>query len=139
MVMATAGYSGTPLVRKLGFTAGMRAHIAAAPDGFAALIGELPENVRLLARPAPGLDLVVLFVRSRAELARRLGALHVQLRQDGMLWVAWPKRASKLPTDMTEDVVREISLPRGLVDVKVCAIDETWSALKLVIRRELRT
>ena len=137
--MATAGYSGTPLVRKLGFKAGMRAHIAAAPDGFAALIGELPENVRLLARPAPGLDLVVLFVRSRAELARQLGALHVQLRQDGMLWVAWPKRASKLPTDMTEDVVREISLPRGLVDVKVCAIDETWSALKLVIRRELRT
>ncbi len=134
-----AGYSGTPLVRKLGFKPGARAHYAAAPDGFDALLGELPEGVRLLARPAPPLDLVVLFVLTRAELERRLAGLHAKLAQDGMLWVAWPKRASKVPTDMTEDVVRDVALPRGLVDVKVCAIDETWSGLKLVIRKELRT
>jgi hypothetical protein len=138
-VTATAGYSGTPLARKLGFKEEMRVHYAAAPDGFAALLGELPGGVRVLVRPAPELDLVVLFVLSRAELERRLGGLHCRLRQDGMLWVAWPKRASKVPTDMTEDVVRDVALPRGLVDVKVCAIDETWSGLKLVIRRELRT
>jgi hypothetical protein len=136
--MATAGYSGTPLARKLGVKPGMRVHYAAAPDGFAALLGELPDAVRVLARPAAGLDLVVLFVRSRAQLERRLAGLHARLRQDGMLWIAWPKRASKVPTDMTEDVVRDVALPRGLVDVKVCAIDETWSGLKLVIRRELR-
>ena len=135
---ASAGYSGTPLVRKLGFEAGMRAHYAGAPDDFGALLGELPEGVRVLAPAAPGLDLVVLFVRSRAELERRLGGLHARLSRDGMLWVAWPKRASKVPTDMTEDVVRDVALPRGLVDVKVCAIDDTWSGLKLVIRRELR-
>jgi hypothetical protein len=136
--MATAGYSGTPLARKLGVKPGMRVHYAAAPDGFAALLGELPDAVRVLARPVTGLDLVVLFVRSRAQLERRLAGLHAKLRQDGMLWIAWPKRASKVPTDMTEDVVRDVALPRGLVDVKVCAIDETWSGLKLVIRRELR-
>jgi hypothetical protein len=133
-----AGYSGTPLVRKLGFKAAMRAHYAGAPDGFDALVGELPDGARVLARAAPELDLVVLFVRSRAELERRLGGLHAKLSQDGMLWVAWPKRASKVATEMTEDVVRDVALPRGLVDVKVCAIDETWSGLKLVIRRELR-
>jgi hypothetical protein len=134
-----AGYSGTPLVRKLGFKPGMRAHYVAAPDGFDALLGELPDGVRVLGRPAPQLDLVVLFVLTRAELERRLAGLHAKLVQDGMLWVAWPKRASKVPTDMTEDVVRDVALPRGLVDVKVCAIDETWSSLKLVIRKELRT
>jgi hypothetical protein len=135
----TAGYSATPLVRKLGFKPGMRVHYVAAPDGFAALVGELPDGVRVLARPAAPLDLVMLFVYTRAELERRLAGLHAKLRQDGMLWVAWPKRASKVPTDMTEDVVRDVALPRGLVDVKVCAIDATWSGLKLVIRRELRT
>jgi hypothetical protein len=137
--VVNAGYSGTPLARKLGFRPGMRAHFVAAPDDFAALLGELPDGVRVLARPTAPLDLVVLFVTSRAQLERRLGGLHAKLRQDGMLWVAWPKRASKAATDMTEDVVRDVALPRGLVDVKVCAIDATWSGLKLVIRRELRT
>jgi hypothetical protein len=92
----------------------------------------------VLARPAARLDLVVLFVRERRELERRLPALQGRVDAAGMLWVAWPKRASKVATDMTEDVVREVALPRGLVDVKVCAIDETWSGLKLVLRRELR-
>ena len=134
-----AGYSGTPLVRKLGFKPGMRVHYVAPPDGFDALLGPLPDGVRVLARPAAELDLVLLFVVSRADFERRLGDLHAKLRNDGMVWVAWPKRASKVPTDMTEDVVRDVALPRGLVDVKVCAIDDTWSGLKLVIRKELRT
>jgi hypothetical protein len=113
-------------------------HYANAPEGFEQLLGELPDGVRVLARPADGLDLVVLFVRERRELQRRLPALQRRLDAAGMLWVAWPKRASKVATDMTEDVVRDVALPRGLVDVKVCAIDETWSGLKLVLRRELR-
>ncbi|MEA2154663.1 MAG: hypothetical protein QOE11_803 [Solirubrobacteraceae bacterium] len=135
---AAAGYSGTPLVRKLGFKAGMRAHYANAPDDFGALVDELPGGVRVLARPAAGLDLVMLFVRKRRDLERRLPGLHGKLASDGMIWVAWPKRASGVATDMTEDVVRDVALPRGLVDVKVCAIDATWSGLKLVTRRELR-
>ncbi|MEA2148467.1 MAG: hypothetical protein QOD69_297 [Solirubrobacteraceae bacterium] len=136
--MTAAGYSGTPLARKLGLAPGMRALYVNAPGGLDALLGELPEGVRVLARPAPGLDLALLFVTDRATLERRLPGLHGKLARDGMIWVAWPKRASKVATDMTEDVVREVALPRGLVDVKVCAIDETWSGLKLVIRRELR-
>ncbi|MGH2839450.1 MAG: DUF3052 domain-containing protein [Solirubrobacteraceae bacterium] len=133
-----AGYSGTPLQRKLGFEEAMRVHYAAAPDDFVALLGELPGGVRVLARPAADLDLVVVFVRERRELERRLPGLQAKLQPAGMLWVAWPKRASKLPTDMTEDVVRDVALSRGLVDVKVCAIDHTWSGLKLVTRKELR-
>jgi hypothetical protein len=134
----SAGYSGTPLVRKLGFRPGMRVHVVAAPEGFAALTGELPDGVRVLRRLAGDLDLAVVFVTERSELERRLAALHPRLRPAGMIWVAWPKRASKVPTDVTEDVVRDLALPRGLVDVKVCAIDEVWSGLKLVVRRELR-
>jgi hypothetical protein len=134
----SAGYSGTPLVRKLGFTPGMRVHYAGAPEHFADLVGELPDGVQVLKRPAAELDLAMLFVTQRAALARGLQKLQPQLKPAGMIWVAWPKRASKLPTDMTEDVVRDVALPRGLVDVKVCAIDETWSGLKIVIRRELR-
>jgi hypothetical protein len=134
----TAGYSGTPLIRKLGFKAGMRVHYAGAPDGFADLLGELPDGVRILKRPADELDLAMLFVTERRDLERGLQTLQPRLRPAGMIWVAWPKRASKVPTDITEDVVRDVALPRGLVDVKVCAIDETWSGLKIVIRRELR-
>jgi hypothetical protein len=136
--VVTAGYSGTPLARKLGFKPGMRAHYSGAPGGFEVLLGELPDGVRVLARPADRLDLVVLFVYQRRELERRLPGLQRRLDTAGMLWVAWPKRASKVPTDVTEDVVRAVALPRGLVDVKVCAIDETWSGLKLVTRRALR-
>jgi len=93
-----SGYSGTPLVRKLGFKAGMRAHYVDAPRDLDTLIGDLPDGVRVLARPAPGLDLVLLFVTERRELTRRLPGLHAKLASDGMIWVAWPKRASKVPT-----------------------------------------
>ena len=136
--MTAAGYSGTPLVRKLGFEHGMRVHYCGAPEGFAALVGELPDGVRVLRRPADDLDLAMLFVTRRRALERGLAVLHPRLRPAGMIWVAWPKRASKVPTDVSEDVVRDVALPRGLVDVKVCAIDDVWSALKLVIRRERR-
>jgi hypothetical protein len=136
--MVSAGYSGTPLPRKLGLKSGMRVHWAGAPPEFPELLGELPDDVRVLARAAAPLDLVVLFVTSRRELERRLPALHERLARDGMLWVAWPKKASGVQTDMTEDVVRDVALPRGLVDTKVAAVDATWSGLRLVIRKELR-
>lgn len=134
----SAGYSGTPLVRKLGFKPGMRVHYAGVPPQFAQLVGELPDGVRVLKRPVAELDLAMLFVSERAALARGLQTLQPKLQPAGMIWVAWPKQASKVPTDITEDVVRDVALPRGLVDVKVCAIDEVWSGLKLVIRKELR-
>ena len=136
--MTTAGYSGTPLARKLGFKPGMRAAVLGAPKGFGETLGELPDGVEVAGRLGGGKDLVVVFVSRRAQLERRLGALRRAIAPDGMVWVAWPKRSSGVETDMTEDVVRDVALPDGLVDTKVCAIDETWSGLKLVIRRELR-
>jgi hypothetical protein len=134
----TAGSSGTPLPRRLGLAPGQRIHLPGAPAGFADLLAPLPDGVRVLRRAVAPLDLVVAFTTSRADLARRLPVLQAALAPAGMLWVAWPKRASMVPTDVTEDVVRRVALPRGLVDVKVCAIDATWSGLKLVTRRELR-
>ena len=125
-------------MRKLGLKPGMRAHYSNAPAHFAQLVGELPDGVRVLKRPAAELDLAMLFVTERAALARGLASLQPKLQPAGMIWVAWPKRASKVATDITEDVVREVALPRGLVDVKVCAIDAVWSGLKLVIRKQLR-
>jgi hypothetical protein len=134
----SAGYSGTPLPRKLGFKPGMRVHFHAPPPELPALLGELPDGVTELKRPAAPLDLVLLFVTERSELAKRLATLQDRLDPAGMLWVCWPKRASGVPTDVTEDVVREVALPRGLVDTKVAAVDATWSGLRLVIRLELR-
>ncbi len=133
-----SGYSGTPLPRKLGFKAGTRAALVSAPAHFAALLGELPDGVLVRSRLRGPLDLVVCFVTARRELERRLPALRRALDPAGMLWIAWPKRASGVATDVTEDVVREVALPTGLVDTKVCAIDATWSGLRLVIRKELR-
>ncbi len=133
-----AGYSATPLVRKLGLGPGMRVHVVAAPAPLDELVGGLPDGVRLLARATRDLDLVLVFVRERRVLERELARLQPRLQPAGAIWVAWPKRASKVATEVTEDVVREVALPRGLVDVKVCAIDEVWSGLRLVVRRELR-
>jgi hypothetical protein len=134
----SAGYSGTPLPRKLGFKPGMRVHFHAAPPELPELLGELPDGVTTLSRPAKPLDLVLLFVTERRELEKRLATLQERLAPAGMLWVCWPKRASGVPTDITEDVVRDVALPRGLVDTKVAAVDATWSGLRLVIRKELR-
>jgi hypothetical protein len=136
--VSTAGYSGTPLPRKLGLKPGTQVAWLGAPLHFGELLGPLPDGVRLKTRAIGPLDLVVLFVTRRAELARRLPALRGAVAPDGAVWAAWPKRASGVPTDVTENTVREVALPLGLVDVKVCAIDDTWSGLKLVIRKELR-
>jgi hypothetical protein len=131
----TAGYSGTPLPRKLGIKEDQRVAVLNAPEGFAATLGELPEHVSLLLglRRAP-LDVIVAFFSERRALQRRLPALVGALAPAGGLWIAWPKRASGVSSDIGEGVVRELGLAAGVVDNKVCAIDETWSALRFVIR-----
>jgi hypothetical protein len=138
MADPATGYSGRPLVAKLGIVPGARATWVDAPAGFVQLLGPLPEGVRLKGSLRGGVDVAVCFVVERAVLRRRLRPLMRAIAPDGMAWIAWPKRASGVPTDITEDVVRDLALALGLVDVKVCAIDATWSGLKLVIRRELR-
>jgi hypothetical protein len=135
--VATAGYSGTPLQKKLGFKPGMTAAFVDAPDGLEGLLGEL-DGVSVKRSLRGSADIVLCFVTARRDLQRRAGRLREAIAPDGSAWVCWPKRASKVPTDMTEDVVRDVLLPTGLVDVKVAAVDETWSGLKLVVRRELR-
>ena len=135
--MASVGYSGTPLPKKLGFKPGMKAAFLDAPAQLDGLLGELDGvSVKRVLRGRA--DIVLCFVTARGWLERRAGRLREAIAPDGMVWVCWPKRASKVPTDVTEDVVREVLLPTGLVDVKVAAVDETWSGLKLVVRKELR-
>jgi hypothetical protein len=129
-----AGYSGTPLPRKLGIKPGHRVLALNAPDGFGATLGELPGGVAVRATARGKADVIVSFHDRRAELAKRMPKLRELMEPAAGLWIAWPKRASKLPTDLTEDVVRELALANTLVDNKVCAIDETWSGLRLVIR-----
>ena len=138
--MTSAGYSGTPLPKKLGIKAGMRVALLHAPEGFEGTLGELPADVIVQhgLKKSDRVDMIVGFVHERAHLERNVGWLLQTLPPSGAFWVAWPKRASKVATDMTEDVVREVALPLGWVDVKVCAIDEVWSGLKLVLRKELR-
>jgi Protein of unknown function (DUF3052) len=133
-----AGYSGTPLAKKLGIKEGSRVTALGAPADFPALLAPLPDGVAVRDRLRGPLDVIVFFTTSRAELAHRLAALRKALDPAGGLWIAWPKRSSGVETDMTEDVVREVALPTGLVDNKVCAIEETWSGLRLVIRLENR-
>jgi hypothetical protein len=128
---AGSGYSGTPLPRKLGIKPGHRVVLLDAPDGFDATLGVTVDGL-------PPSDVIVWFVTERTELAGRLAAVRARMTQNGGLWIAWPKRAAKVLTDITEDVIREVALPTGLVDNKVCAIDATWSGLRLVIRREHR-
>jgi len=131
-----AGYSGTPLVKKLGIAAGARMVLVNAPQGFAPELGKLPAGVKKAADGA--LDFVLLFAKDSAEMKKHLPALARHLQPAGMLWVAWPKKASGVPTDLSEDLVREAALPMGLVDVKVCAVNQVWSGLKLVVRKENR-
>jgi len=133
-----AGYSGTPLVKKLGIKTNFRLFAKNPPENYVDLIAPLPENVKILHRLTRDLDMIHLFVTSRADLAANVPIYMNYIKQDGMIWVSWPKKASKVPTDVTEDVIREVALPLGLVDVKVCAVDATWSGLKLVIRKENR-
>ncbi len=132
------GYSGTPLPHKLGIKPGHLVALVSAPDGFAESLGELPGVDVSHSLDAPAFDVIVFFVTWRAELDAELSALRQRMTPACGLWVCWPKRAARVPTDMTDQVVRDVALPTGLVDNKVCAIDGTWSALRLVIRRELR-
>ncbi len=132
------GYSGTPLHRKLGIKEEARVALLGAPKGFDGELGPLPAGVRVLRRLAPELDVVVLFVTERRELERRFPDVARSITPTGGFWVAWPKRASKVPTDLTEDVLREVGLPQGLVDNKVCAVTDVWSGLRFVWRKENR-
>ena len=129
-----AGYSGTPLPKKLGFKEGTQAAVAGVPGGFKRLLGALPKGATLTAPASAALDLGLIFVTRAADLKRAFPIWMHRLKPTGMLWVAWPKRASSAETDLTDDVVRGIGLHAGLVDVKVCAIDATWSGLKFVRR-----
>src|SRR3569833_136658 len=133
------GYSGTPLAKKLGLKPGQRAWFADMPDSVRAEIDPAAIGLILLAEPEAGMDVAHIFATTRADLERHVAGLRERLATDGMLWVSWPKKASKVSTDITEDTIRTVALPTGLVDVKVCAVDDVWSGLKLVIRKALRT
>ena len=133
----TAGYSGTPLAKKLSLKPGLRAWIDGMPDTVADEIGDV--GMDLLAAPEAPLDVAHIFVTLRAEMEDKLRALRPLLAPSGFIWVSWPKKASKVPTDITEDAIREVILPdTDLVDVKVCAVDQVWSGLKLMVRRDRR-
>jgi hypothetical protein len=135
----TVGYSGTPLAKKLGIKAGDRVLALNAPDNYLELVDPLPPGVEIASDNAGAFQLCHLFTNHRDELFARLPECVRSVDQDGTIWVSWYKKASKLPTEITEDRVREAAFPLGLVDVKVCAVDEKWSGLKLVIRKENRT
>ena len=134
----TAGYSGTPLFKKLGIKAGFGVLTIDPPDNYADLLEPLPTDVNLSPKFTSDVDMVHLFTNSRDDLFRKLDQSRKLIKQDGSIWVSWYKKAAKLPTEITEDTIREAAFPLGLVDVKVCAIDEKWSGLKLVIRKENR-
>ncbi|MBV9931594.1 MAG: hypothetical protein JO013_11710 [Alphaproteobacteria bacterium] len=134
----TAGYSGTPLARKLSLKAGQRAWFEGMPASVRAEIAPEEVGLEMLAAPQAPIDAAHVFVTERARLEEAVARLLPLLAPAGQLWVSWPKKASRVPTDVTEDVIRVVALPTGLVDVKVCAVDETWSGLKLMIRRDRR-
>lgn len=133
-----SGYSGTPLAKKLGIAAGSKLVIRNAPDDYEQLVAPLPPDVLIAGRVTKSTDLVHVFVVDRSVLARELASLRNTIKPDGVVWVSWPKKASKVPTTITEDVIREVCLPLGFVDIKVCAVSCIWSGLKLMIRKELR-
>ena len=136
--MATVGYSGTPLAKKLGIKPGAKVFVAGAPKTYLESLDPLPEGVAFEKMVSESINLIHLFTDSRATLQAALARYRKAMAPDAAIWVSWPKKASKVPTDISEDTVREVALPMGLVDVKVCAVDEVWSGLKLVIRKELR-
>jgi hypothetical protein len=134
-----SGYSGTPLANKLGIKAGSEVLAVAAPANYRKLLAPLPDDVTFGDRLTASTDLVHLFTRQRAGLEKSLHGWYGKLRADGAIWISWPKKSSGVATDITEDVIRSVALPIGFVDVKVCAIDDTWSGLKVVIRKENRS
>jgi hypothetical protein len=134
-----AGYSGTPLWKKLGYKTGVPSLADGAPEGYRSLL-TLPSDVKVtwLSRPAKGMEFVHVFATQAARLRAKLKSYRGTIAPDGVIWVSWPKKSSGVATDVTEDVIRAVALPMGLVDIKVCAVDEVWSGLKLMIRKELR-
>jgi hypothetical protein len=134
----TPGYSGTPLAKKLGIKEATCLLLSGAPDGYEQLLEPLPPGVVFESIAGPEVDIAHLFVTERDELVRHLPILRGQLRTDAALWISWPKKTAKVPTTVTEDTIREVALPLGFVDIKVCAVSEIWSGLKLVVRKELR-
>ena len=130
-----AGYSGTPLIKKLGIKDGFVVRFQHAPSHYADLVGPLPPGV---LKADSNCDFIHAFYTERALFEAEIKGMMAAIKRGGMIWISWPKKAAKVPTDITEDVIREVVLPLGLVDVKVCAVDEVWSGLKLMIRKELR-
>ena len=135
---SSAGYSGTPLAGKLGLKPGMAVHVAHEPEGYQDWLAPVPTGIRWLPRVGAEAKLVHWFGDEKRDLAEALRRYREQLAADAVVWVSWPKKASKVPTDITEDTIREVALPLGWVDVKVCAVSEVWSGLKLVVRKGLR-
>lgn len=133
-----AGYSGTPLVKKLGVKDGFKIHAIGAPADYRSLLAPLPAAVKFTSATNPSTNMIHLFVTQRARLARALEGLRKKMAPDASIWVSWPKQASKMSTDITENTIREVALPLGFVDIKVCAVTDIWSGLKLVVRKELR-
>ena len=136
--MAAAGYSGKPLAKKLGIAEGARLFLVNAPDDYLELVAPLPAGVRFDRAPDAGTSLIHAFCTERAQLGALLAAWRPVVGPAAIVWVSWPKKAARVATDITEDTIRELALPLGFVDVKVCAVDDTWSGLKLVIRKALR-
>jgi hypothetical protein len=132
--MASSGYSGTPLAKKLGIKSGFNIRLINAPEHYLSLFTDLPGDLHFVDQPGSKLNLIHFFTKSYDELSEMLPVLKEQITQNGIIWISWPKKASKIVTDITEDKIRDLALETGLVDVKVCAVDETWSGLKLVIR-----
>lgn len=130
------GYSGTPLVKKLGIKPGSRLFVSGSPADYRELVAPLPHKATVSARLDDTVDIVHFFTTSKTELAKFLRDSLRKLRSDAVVWISWPKKASKVPTDITEDTIREVALPLGLVDIKVCAVDDIWSGLKLVVRKK---
>jgi len=136
--MDPTGYSGTPLAKKLGLQSPLRLWLVDAPKEYRSWLGELPADVKLVTKANPPIEAAHLFVTEAAFLDALLSKLRNELKQDGFVWVSWPKKSSRVKTDITEDTIREIALPLGFVDIKVCAVSEVWSGLKLVIRKSER-
>jgi hypothetical protein len=134
----TSGYSGTPLSKKLGIKPGCRVAVVDGPSDYKSWLEPMPEGVRFERRPTEATNVVHVFSREKATLGQRLKAYRATLDPECAVWVSWPKKSSKVPTDIVEDTIREIALPLGFVDVKVCAVTEVWSGLKLVVRKTLR-
>ena len=134
----TSGYSGTPLAKNLGFKERSLVLLIDAPKDYAQLVAPMPTGVQLTSKPSRNVDIAHVFVSRRSNLSKHLSQLRKTLDVQASIWVSWPKKAAKVPTDITEDTIREVALPLGFVDIKVCAVNDVWSGLKLVIRKELR-